>query len=471
MWFVLVFIAAVAALAYGLEWVVDHPGSLTLVWGDYHIDTTIAAALAAIVVVVIGLLFLGWTLWAILGAPWRMSAGWARRSREKGFKAITRGIAAVAAGDANLARKAALEAQRHLPAEPLTKYLSAQSAQLSGDAGKAEAHFHEMTLHDETRLLGLRGLHIEAKRRDDAEAAHHFAKTAHEIAPLPWAGEAVLAHHTALGEWDRARAVIEESFKAKAIDYETAQRLRAVIETALATEKQRDDPNEALQLAKLALKRRPNFIPAAVISARMLTRLGQRKQAVKLIMHVWGKAPHPELGAAYLEALGSESNTQALQGVEHLARLAPNAPESRQLVAQTALSARAFARAREALAPLVAEGAQPTAHTCLLMAEIEDAENGPSGPVREWLARGSRAPRDPVWIADGVVSRSWAPISPKTGRLDAFVWAPPPDAAESLTTDGRANIPQAFVARPATPAIAPAPPPASEPENLPGAAG
>jgi len=105
---------------------------------------------------------------------------------------------------------------------------------------------------------------------------------------------------------------------------------------------------------------------------------------------------------------------------------------------------------------LIAPGEQPTAHTCLLMAEIEDAELGPSGPVREWLARGSRAPRDPVWIADGVASKSWAPISPKTGRLDAFEWAPPPDSPQGATTDGRPNIPAAFVV--STPTIAVAPP-------------
>jgi len=96
------------------------------------------------------------------------------------------------------------------------------------------------------------------------------------------------------------------------------------------------------------------------------------------------------------------------------------------------------------------------------MAEIEDAELGPSGPVREWLARGSRAPRDPVWIADGVISKSWAPISPKTGRLDAFEWAPPPDAPTGLTTDGRLNIPAAFV-NPAP--IAAVAPPAADAAN------
>jgi HemY protein len=458
MWLVFVFVVALAAIAFGLEWVVDHPGSMTLVWGDYRVETSIATAVAVLAVALVVLLLLWTMLTSIIGVPWRLKAERARRSRERGFDAITRGIAAVAAGDAALARKAALDALKHLPGEPLTKYLKAQAAQLEGDAGKAEAAFHEMTLHDDTKLLGLRGLHIEAKRRDDAEAAHHFAKAAHEIAPLPWAGQAIWEHHTALGEWEQARAAIEASFKANAFDYATAQRLRAVIETALATEKQRDNPPEALHLAHMALKRRPGFTPAAVVAARMLTKLGQRKQALKLIEGAWAKAPHPDLGAAYLEALGAESNTLALQGVERLARIAPAAVESRHLVAQAALAARDFAKAREALTPLVAEGAQPTAHTCLLMAEIEDAENGPSGPVREWLARGSRAPRDPVWIADGVVSRSWAPISPKTGRLDAFEWAPPPDTPPGVAVEGRSSIPAAFAAPGSALVVAPAPP-------------
>ncbi|HYA80981.1 MAG TPA: heme biosynthesis HemY N-terminal domain-containing protein [Methylocystis sp.] len=463
MWFVLLFLVALALVAYGLEWVVDHPGSLTLEWGDIHIDTTIAAAVAVVVVAVIVVL-VAWNILAmLLGAPWRLGARRALVSREKGFRSITRGIAAVAAGDATLAQRSAQEAQKHLPAEPLTKYLQAQAAQLAGNTAKAEAIFHEMTLHEDTKLLGLRGLHIEAKRRDDAEAAHHFAAAAHEIAPLPWAGVAILERHTGLGDWEKARAAVEENYKAKATDLETTQRLRAVIETALAMEKQADSPQEAMHLANMALKRRPNFAPAALVAAATMTRLGHEKKAIKFIESIWAKAPHPELGAAYVAALKPRSNTEALQGVQRLYKLAPKAVESRQLLAQVALAARDFGVAREALAPLVADNATPTAHTCLLMAEIEDAENGPSGPVREWLARGSRAPRDPVWIADGVVSRSWAPTSPKTGRLDAFEWAPPLDASGAVTTDARANIPAAFLApKPAMEIASPPPaPPAS----------
>jgi len=58
------------------------------------------------------------------------------------------------------------------------------------------------------------------------------------------------------------------------------------------------------------------------------------------------------------------------------------------------------------------------------MAEIEEAE-GDIGRSREWMARAMRAAPDPVWTADGVVSEHWLPISPVSGRLDAFQWKVP----------------------------------------------
>jgi HemY protein len=92
------------------------------------------------------------------------------------------------------------------------------------------------------------------------------------------------------------------------------------------------------------------------------------------------------------------------------------------MLAKAALSARDFAAARAAMAPLIDAGQRPTGRMCLILAEIEDLENGAQGLVREWLARGARAPRGPAWMADGVVADVWAPVSPVTGKLDAFRW-------------------------------------------------
>jgi hypothetical protein len=61
----------------------------------------------------------------------------------------------------------------------------------------------------------------------------------------------------------------------------------------------------------------------------------------------------------------------------------------------------------------------------MLMAEIERTEHGDSGRARAWTLRAVRALHDPVWTADGYVSDRWRPVSPVTGRLDAFQWRVP----------------------------------------------
>ena len=69
-----------------------------------------------------------------------------------------------------------------------------------------------------------------------------------------------------------------------------------------------------------------------------------------------------------------------------------------------------------------------------MMAAIEEAEHGAqSGRAREWLSRAARAPRDPLWIADGIASQTWEPVSPVTGQLDAFTWQAPPNALGART--------------------------------------
>lgn len=444
----LFFIAALAALSIGLHWLIEQPGSITLDWGGYHIETSLVVGAAALIATIAAIII----AWAIIvyffQAPARLKQGSRAKRRERGFQALSRGIVAAGAGHLAEAKRAAREAVKNLDKEPLTYLLRAQVAQLEGDRVGAETAFHEMTQLSETRLLGLRGLHIEAKRRKDEEAAHHFADQAHQLTPLPWAGHALLEHHGAQANWEEARIAVEANLKAKAIDLPTAQRLRAVVETALALEKQAEHPSEALHLARQAVKRAPDLTPAVALIGRLLAHHGDSAKALKLLEKAYAEQPHPDIAEAFLEVAPSESNAERLARVKKFAAAASHSPEAGILVARAALAARDFASARKALAPLVAEGETPTAQVCLLMAELEDAENGPSGPVREWLARGSRAPRDPAWIADGVISRRWAPASPVTGKLDAFVWATPPEPVRGPTEDARADIPAAFLTRP-----------------------
>jgi HemY protein len=422
---VLVFIFLLAAVAWGIAWIDDQPGSIVVTWLGQRAETSVGVG--------IGLLFVAAVIlniaWAIIRftfkLPSLMSLAMKARHRAKGFAALSRGMVAAGAGDARTARKSAAEARRHLSGEPLAMLLSAQAAQLSGDRVRAEAAFTQLAERRDTRLLGLRGLHVEAQRHGDHEAANHFALEAHAIAPLPWSAKAVLDHRAANQQWEAALAALESNIAAKLVDKPTGERQRAVLETAIAIDKANSAPDEALHLVQAAVKRAPDLAPALALAARLLARRGDLRKAGKLVEQAWPRCPHPDLAAVYIDLRPGDSNFDRLTKAQTLMRLAPRATESRLTLARAAIVARQFKTARDAMAPLIAEGERPTAGMCLIMAELENAEHGDQGQVRQWTARASRAPRDAVWMADGMIAADWAPASPVTGRLDAFVWQQP----------------------------------------------
>ena len=99
------------------------------------------------------------------------------------------------------------------------------------------------------------------------------------------------------------------------------------------------------------------------------------------------------------------------------------------------------------------------------MADIEEAE-GHHGAVREWLGRAARAPRDKAWVADGLISDRWAPVSP-SGTLDAFVWRTPDERIAAPAEPLPAEPEKAPAAEEiAAPAPAPVPAPTPEPQAI-----
>ncbi len=473
----LLFLAALALAAYGLTWLAENPGQVALTWRGVEYDVSLMLALG----VVVGLAILLALAWGVIRFVFRLpslvSLATKARRREKGYAALSRGMVAVGSGDMRAASRHAAEARKLLGDEPLAKLLRAQAAQLAGDRAGAVAAFRAMLDHPQTPALGLRGLHIEARRSGDREAALEFATRAHKHAALPWAAQAVLDDHAAHGDWAGALAIVESNAAAKLVDKPTANRWRAVLKTAMAQELADRDAKSALALAQDACVLAPGLVPAAALCGRLTAAQGDYRRASKVIETAYRQTPHPDLAIAYLRMRHGDSAADRLTRARALARLAPFDPESQITIARAALEARDLNAARAALAPLLAPGAaggRPTARVCLLIADIEAAA-GADGAEREWLGRAARAPRDRAWVAGGVISDRWAPVSP-SGALDAFVWrtpeerlsAPEPSPPPAPAPAERPTLvvtPPVATAEPPAPEVAPAPkpePPRSE---------
>jgi len=417
---IILFLASVAVIAAGVAWVADRPGDVAVTWLGYRIETSVMVAAAAVIVLAIAVMILWSIVRGILRSPDRVALFFKRRRTAKGYLAVSRGLIAIGAGDLRLARKSADEAARLSPGDPLALLLTAQSAQMAGDLETAERAFRDMTKREDTRLLGLRGLYIEARRRSDADAARLAAEEAARVQPsVAWAGQALLDYRCAAADWAGALDALDHM--KGALEKPEYRRKRAVLLAARAQALQDIDRDASRTLILESVKLAPDLVPAAALAGRRLAESGEPRKARKILETAWAINPHPDIAESYANLRLGDSARERLARMQKLADKVPGQLEGALAVARAALDAREFATARAALAPYTSA---PTRRVATLMAEIEEAEHGDQGRVREWMARAMRASGDPVWTADGVVSEHWLPVSPN-GRLDGFEWRVP----------------------------------------------
>ncbi len=438
----------------GFDWLKDAPGDVALTLGGKVYVVGLARAVAGLIAIIAGILIVLW----LASFVWRIPAGAARtirgRKAARGREAISRGLIAIAAGDTATAERAAAEAKRISPDAPLTLLLAAQAAQIKGDGDGARDAFTAMLDDPRTQIAGLHGLHVEAERAGEAEAARHFAAKAQELThQAPWANRAILRHQIADCDWAGALATLSASADNRNIDRKLLRRHRAVILTAEAIDIEDSDPETARRLALEAHGLAPDLTPAATVAGRLLSRMGDVRRAVKVLEASWKARPHPEIAEAYAHVRAGDSARDRLKRIEALARMRPQADEGRFAVARAAIDAREWTLARETLMPVLKT--RPTQNALILMSEIEEGEHGDRGRAREWLARAVHAPRDAVWIADGVELDAWAPVSPVTGKIDAVDWRVP-TAQLGPPVDIDLDIgrpPEATAALPAAPGV------------------
>ncbi len=436
MWRAIAIFIGIAIFAAGLAWFADRPGSLTLTWLGYEIQTTFLFASAVIALFMV-LLLMAWSvIRRVIGIPGSVTGFFRARRRQKGFDALSQGMIAVGAGDAALASKLSGQADKLIGNEPMALLLRAQAAQINGDEATAGRIFRAMLQSRETELLGLHGLFVQARREQDSERAREHAERAMRLKPdLPWAARAVLSLQSADGDWRAAERTLTLAKENRLIEKADAARQRAVLLTAQALAAEDDQPETALALALEAHKLAPGLIPASVIAGRTLAAQGNTRKAAKVLEKTWKLSPHPDIAEVYGAARVGDSPRDRLKRVRSLVQRRPDSVEGPIAIARAAIDARIWDQARESLQPLLDD--RPQSRVCMMMAEIENGERDDKGRVREWLARAVNAPRDPMWTADGYASDTWAPVSPVSGRLDAFEWKVP---VEGVAFHGAAEL-------------------------------
>ena len=463
----LILVAVFAALAAGGAWLADRPGSVTLDWQGWRVDTSVALLVFALAILSVVLAFLLGLLASAGRAPARIAASRRSRRRDRGYRALTQGMVAVAAGDATEAARQSKRADALLADPPLTMLLAAQAAQLGGDEAAARRYFTAMLERPETAFLGVRGLLMQAERAGDRAEMRRLIERAHEMRPdTPWVMTTRLDEQAREGRWNEALATLARAVKARAVTGAEAGRKEAALHLALAhMDRETGRITEARAHARKAQRADPGFAAAAIERTAVEAAAGRRRTTRKLVEAAWQTTPHPALLRAFLKA-GADAGDAAdrYRRVETLTGANAHDPESRLARAEAAIDARLWAIAARELDALALDQ-PPGPRACRLRARLAAEDPHDATAERDWLVRAAAAPPDPAWLCGecGAESPEWLALCPACGAFATIDWTVPERAATPLLgTEPAAGLP-AIAPEPAPPAAPPpeidAPPP------------
>ena len=425
----LIFFAVAAIAIWGVYILSGVNAPVTLTWGDriFGPYAPFEAAVAVTVLLLVALIVWNILAWIFWRKPKDIVEGMGRKRRESGYQALTKGLVALATGDTREAARQQMRAEARLPeGQPLNRMLSAEIAQKNGDDEAAVAQFEAMTENAETRFLGLQGLYQQARKQGDMGRALAILEEANKAEPgTPWVLDALFRVQALSGRWEGARDSLKQLQRKKLVDEDQAKHWRAVVDVEASRERAAaDQGKEALSLAKEAYKAHPSFAPASIQYADMETRYGRNSRADKVIYDVWGANPHPDLVPIYEKVTSIFDRKKIYEKFKNLAIANPIHAETKIMMAREAVRMGEFEEAKSQLTALAE--LDPDARVCRLMADIELASGGDRAIARDWLARASVAPPDPVWVCreSGAVATQWSAISP-AGHFDSMDWRRP----------------------------------------------
>ena len=320
---ILIWFAIAAAAMLGAVWLAERPGTLTAEWQGWRLDTNVgvradrrrradpASASRR-----------GCSIAGSSGAPVALLEGWGESRRQRGYRELTQGLAAVAAGDGVEAQKHARKAEQLLAEPALTLLLSAQAAQLNGDRDGARRAFDAMLKDEQMAFLGLRGLIGQSLRDGDQTKALGYAERAFALRPqTPWVVHSLFDMQAQTGQWKAAQETLDAGMRRKVVDRRQGPRAEGAAagraQPRGRARRQRDSDAQALAREAFAPgagahRRRPSRLAELQIKA------GDAKRAIKTLERGWAVAPHPDLAELYLKASGESDPLKRIGVVRRL---------------------------------------------------------------------------------------------------------------------------------------------------------
>lgn len=281
-------------------------------------------------------------------------------------KALAEGLLAAEAGDAALAAKLGRRAQAYADDDRLKLLLEARTAEVSDNWAAAESAWGQLARLPGGQLAGLRGIASAASARGDRLSAEAKAREALEFkSSAEWPFESLFDSQVSAHQWSAALDTLALGERRGLLAEQTAKRRRAVLLTVNGLDQLEKDRRAATGAFSDATRLAPGFAPAAFFTARHLANDRKFKLAQNTIETAWKSRPHPALAHLLRQMETDGPVSETIDRLKSLAACNQDHRESRIILAELAMTERAWQKAVRDLANLAEAGT--TARLCLLL--------------------------------------------------------------------------------------------------------
>ncbi|OFW95869.1 MAG: hypothetical protein A2977_03005 [Alphaproteobacteria bacterium RIFCSPLOWO2_01_FULL_45_8] len=333
-------------------WLANNPGTLTLNWLGYEIETTISFVLL--------LVFLLFILAALISSGWQglvwivkqiLSVG--SHLKTNPHKVLAQAFSAIEFGNLKEAQQLAKEAMNLNPESALPAIALLKASQILHDR-KTESlalshlkqfeEFTAMAWYDEI------GAALKSKRLDLAKKLIASSSKAH--GDQGWFLKQALKVAIAAADWNEALDLLKQSNKKGSFTQEESNHIYGFLWYQLSLERSLPE-SEKLSRMETSYKYDPHFLDNLLSFARLLATKKDKRAAQTLLEKAWSDKPSWAIADVYCDLLGTDSQplSKARQA-RQLYDLMPDHPVSQLILITYFIQAKLWGEAKRVLALL-----------------------------------------------------------------------------------------------------------------------
>jgi HemY protein len=432
------FFIKIAAISAGAIWLVTLEGDVHIDFLNYKIDMQTGFFAFVVTAIVLSFIFVFKLINAVFSAPKNIVKLYEADRRKKSFRALTRGLVAVAAGDEKRATQYSKQTKYLWPdLKGLPLLLEAQAAKLRGEEGLAQNRFERLLKDKDATFLGVRGLLKSALDEGNIERALDFARQAEKQHPKKdWIVRIVYELEIKNRQWTDALRTNHKLQKLKKNNSDDLQKLKsdrvAIYLHHHDKALRKGDKVRAKSEVETAYKLDPTFIPSVTRYCDLLLQDGKNRKCAKVIEQAWRENTHPDMAKIWArlapvpKGKSPDKDHENIKAwFDKLISFNPESAEAQMAAASAAMDAGHWGEAKAHL--IVAEKLYPSARVYRMQAIVEQNSTHNDEFIHRLMERAANALPDKRWVCQetGMIYDEWKAIAKPHGSFNTIQWDVP----------------------------------------------